>query len=147
MTPEEELLEDLQREHPAPEIAVEPSSDAYFALLQRRFPVRGSKIDWDRVPAARVRRADLADSEKYFEEASAFAEEVWSSEQLDPALLVVVVGDSAMKSALSMSLQTLRSCLPGILRMPQHTYVLPPDASWCMVFTMEGDLCFGHAPS
>jgi hypothetical protein len=146
MTPEEALCEQLQREF-ASSIVVESSSTEYFALLEKRFPVQGSKIDWERVPTAKVRRAHAADTERYLAEAAAFVQEVLESEQLDRECQVIAMGDSAMEKALRMPLSTLVLCLRNILPMPQHTYVLAPDAAWCLVFTMEGDLCFGYAPS
>jgi hypothetical protein len=145
MTPEQELREALERQYSEAGIVFEPSSNEYFDLLQKRFPVCGSKIDWDRVSTARVKPVDTS-SEQYFDDAMKFAEEIFESELRDPQSLVVVIGDSAMEGALRMPLSTLRSSLRSILRMPQHTYVLAPDAAWCLVFTMEGDLCFGYAP-
>lgn len=147
MTPEEELRQELQREYPGSTIVVDPSSSGYFDMLRRRFPVRGSKIDWDRVPMAKVRRVATSSSEQYFDDAEEFAEEIVGSERLDREREVVVIGDSAMEGALRMPLFAFRSFLRSILRMPQHTYVLDADATWCLVFTMEGDLCFGYAPS
>jgi hypothetical protein len=145
MTPEEELLDELRRRHASREIEVQPSSAGYFEALERRFPVRGSKIDWERVPGARVLHVEITASEAYFDQAVAFAKENWIAERLDQEQQVVVVGDSAMEVALKMPLRVLETSLRSILRMPEHNYVLAPDASWCMVFTMEGDMCFGHA--
>ena len=71
MTPEEQLREELKRDYPGSTIIMEASSSGYFEVLQRRFPVCGSKIDWDKVPAARVCRVDTANSEQYFDEADA----------------------------------------------------------------------------
>jgi hypothetical protein len=147
MSPEEELRDEIQRKYPEAGITIEVSSEPYFEALQRHFPVRGSKIDWDRVPRAQIRQADTANSEKYFDNAVAFTEEILESERLDRDRDVVVIGDSAMEGAFKMRLWVLRSLLRSILRMPQHTYVLGPDTSWCLVFSMEGDLCFGYAPS
>src|SRR5262249_4038288 len=113
---------ELQRQYPGDAIVLEPSSGTYFDMLQKRFPVRGSKIDWDRVSMARVNRVDTADSEQYLDDAEAFAHDIQESERLYPDYRVVVIGD-----------------------MPQHTYVLAPDAEWCLAFTLEGDLCFGYA--
>ena len=145
MTPEHELLEEIRPERERAELTVEPSSMPYFELLEKRFPVHGSKIDWDKVPGAVVQAMQLSDSELYFKEAGSFLEEILVKEQLDGEVQVVVVGDGAMECALRMPLKILASCMRRILRMPQHTYVLVPDGSWCMVFTMEGDACFGRA--
>ncbi len=148
MSPEEELLEELQRKlsSAGSQLEVQPSSAEYFVVLQERFPVYGSKIDWESVPGARIESIDTADSENYFERAEIFANEVWNAEGIDCERSVVVIGDSAMDVALKMPLHALRSCLRRILAMPQHSYVLASDASWCMSFTMEGDVSFAYAP-
>ena len=147
MTPEEELRAELQQGYPGLPITIEPSSSEYFEMLQRRFPVCGSKIDWDRVPNSTIRRVNTVDSEHYFDEAIAFVREMLESEGLDRESQAVVIGDSAIEGAFRMPLYTLVLCLRTILRMPQHTYVLAPNGAWCLVLTMEGDVCFGYAPS
>jgi hypothetical protein len=147
MSPEEELRDEIQHKHSEAGITIEVSSEPYFEALQRHFPVRGSKIDWDKVPGARIRQADTVSREEHFDKAMAFTEEILETERLDRECHVTVIGDSAMEGALKMRLWVLRSLLDSILRMPQHTYVLGPDTSWCLVFSMEGDLCFGYAPS
>jgi hypothetical protein len=144
MTMEEELLEELRRDHPGPNIVVEPSSYEYFRLLERRYPLGGSKIDWDRVPTGRVR--PNADPARWTDEAVAFTEHVIKVERLDRGTHVVAIGDGPVDVALRLSLQTLVSCLPTLLHLPQHTYALPPDGRWCLAFTMEGNLSFGYAP-
>jgi hypothetical protein len=60
--------------------------------------------------------------------------------------VVIAIGDSAMEEAVSLPLGVLRASIRDFLELPQHLYVLPEDASWCLSFTMEGDLAFGHAP-
>jgi hypothetical protein len=142
MTPEDELLEDLRREFPGAEIVVDPTSHEYVDVVQRRFPFLGSKIDWDRVPRSQVRR--VSDVTRFMDEAVAFTLEVMASERLDREVQIAVIGDNAMDVTLRMSPSTFRRCLRTILDMPQHTYVLALDGAWCLVYTMEGDLCFGY---
>jgi hypothetical protein len=147
MTPEEELMDVLQREFAGNAITIEASSTQYFSLLQARFPMRGAKIDWDRLTTAKVRRVHTSNGEQYINDAMMFARETIETEQLDLTSQVVAIGDSAMDKSLKMPISTLLLCLPNIVAMPQHTYILATDASWCLAFTMEGDLCFGFAPS
>ena len=44
-----------------------------------------------------------------------------------------------------MTIGTLLECFPEIFALPQHTYVLPETGSWCLNYTMEGQLFFGVA--
>jgi len=47
---------------------------------------------------------------------------------------------------LAMSIATLSECSGILFSYPQHAYVIPPDASWCVSVTMEDELWFGWAP-
>jgi len=147
MTPQEELLDQLRDERARSEVLIHETADEYFTLIGDRFPVAGSKIDWDHVPKSIVRCVSTEDIDRYLNDADQFLAEVLSAEHLDKDQLVVVVNDRALEVALTMSLRTLVVCLRRILCVPQHTYVVAVDGAWCMAFTMEGDLCFGFAPS
>jgi hypothetical protein len=145
MTPEEELLERLSRQ--GVHFVREPTAAPYFAVLARTYPACGSKIDWRQVDRSKLSSADITDWERYLPAALSFLQEVTEQGELSGDLEVVVIGDSSMEGALVMRLDAVFACLESLLEMPQHTYVLPRDGRWCAVFTMEGDLCFGYAPS
>lgn len=123
----------------------ESSSQAYFALLQTRFPTLGSKIDWGRVPGALTERVDVLDPAAYRRAGATFFEKIRADHDLLDDLDVVVVGDSAVEMAVHVPVRLMRTCLSLFLDLPQHTYLLPRDGAWCASFTMEGDLCFGLA--
>lgn len=147
MTLETELHDELRNICGKGELEFQASSEGYFVLLEQRFPLIGSKIDWSQVPTSIERRFDVLDSERHADAAAAFMEEISASQNFAPETRIVVIGDSAMEGAVVLSLQVLRACLRSFVMMPQHTYVTNAEASWCMAFTMEGDLCFGRAPT
>jgi hypothetical protein len=58
---------------------------------------------------------------------------------------VVWVGDST-DFGLCMTAATLLECFPRLFSLPQHSYALPRDGSWCLNYVMEGELFFARAP-
>jgi hypothetical protein len=114
-----------------------------FAKLMTAYPASGSKIDWDRVPGSieRVEEEEALQAEQF----TAFFDEVIQKFRL--AGDVVYVGDSATDFALMGSLGCMREVLPELLAIPQHHYLIGPESSWCLCFTMEGDMGFGFRPS
>lgn len=138
---EDELLEQLERDFP--DVVVERSMFPYARILEARFPFVGSGIDWERVPRGRVR--DCLDPERWVEEGVLFAVEVLAVERLDRGPPIVAIGDGPIDVALRIPRATLAACLPNLLHMPQHTFVMAPDGAWCLAFVMSGYFAFGYA--
>lgn len=143
---EEELLVRLGPELERAEVSVGPSSADVVDVIESRFPLVGSKIDWDSVPGAIVKRVMRRENDAYAASALNFVRELLGAGRIDGLQAVLVVGDGPVDVVLSMTVEVLMKCLARILDVPQHTYVTPPDGRWCIVMTMEGDLCFGVAP-
>lgn len=118
-------------------------SSFFFAQLARRYPAQGSKIDWTRVPGA-VERAESREAAQQ-EQFTIFFDEL--AAKFDLSGDVIYVGDSATDFALRGSVQHMRKVLPELLEIPQHHYIIGPEAKWCMCFTMEGDMGFGFGSS
>ena len=114
-------------------------SSTFFARLARAYPVSGSKIDWGRVPHAIERN----DEQSNVEEFVSFFDEVVDKYRLTGE--VIYVGDSATDIAFASSVECVRGVLPVLLAIPQHHYLIGPETSWCMCFTMEGDMGFGFS--
>ena len=51
---------------------------------------------------------------------------------------VLYVGDSGTDFALAASVERMRRVLPVLLEIPQHHYLVGPNARWCFCLTMEG---------
>lgn len=118
-------------------------SSPFFAQLTKAYPVSGSKIDWGGVPGSmeRTEEEETLQAEQFI----SFFDEVVQKFRL--AGDVVYVGDSAIDFALAGSMECIREALPELLAIPQHHYLIGPESSWCMCFTMEGDMGFGFHPS
>lgn len=114
-------------------------SSTFFARLARAYPVNGSKIDWGRVPHAIERTHEQSNMEEFV----SFFDEVVGKYSL--AGEVIYVGDSATDFAFASSVECMREVLPELVAIPQHHYFIGPETSWCMCFTMEGDMGFGFS--
>jgi len=140
---EAELRKALRTEIESHRIRELGDSSPFFAQLAKAYPASGSKIDWGRVPGSieRVEEEEALQAEQF----AKFLDEVIQKFRLSGD--VVYVGDSATDFALAGSLECMRKVLPELLAVPQHHYLVGPDSSWCVCFTMEGDMGFGFRPS
>lgn len=140
---EAELRKALRIEIESHRIRELGDSSSFFAQLAKAYPACGSKIDWGQVPGSieRVEEEEALQAEQF----AKFFEEVVQRFRLSGD--VVYVGDSATDFALGGSLESMREMLPELLTVPQHHYLIGPDFSWCVCFTMEGDMGFGFRPS
>jgi hypothetical protein len=147
MNHEHELLEQLRPERERGEIEVRELPRSFIETIESRFPFVNSKIDWDGVPGAIVRRFPPGwSTESYANAADRFVQELIDSRAIGASQVIVVVGEGPVDVALVMAIGVLSRCVRRILDVPQHTYVAPVDGGWCVLLTMEGDLCFGVAP-
>ena len=114
-----------------------------FAQLTKAYPARGSKIDWGRVPGA----VERLEEERSFqvERFAKFFDEMVQKFRLSGD--IIYVGDSATDFALAGPVECMREVFPELFAIPQHHYLVGPDSSWCVCFTMEGDMGFGFRPS
>jgi hypothetical protein len=117
-------------------------SSPVFAQIATAYPITGSKIDWRRVPGS----IELVEEDEVMrvEEFIGFFDEVVQKFSLSGD--VVYVGDSATECAFAGSLEYMRAVLSKLLAIPQHHYLVGADVSWCVSFTMEGDMGFGFRP-
>jgi len=138
---EEELILSLDELIKSGDVVVEKSSDKYFAQLGTSFPTFGSKIDWEEVPGS---VEENVKDDEYIESCLKFFTRICAEYGIKGR--VVLVGDSALSCALIMSVEVLKRCIKNVLEIPQHHYIFPKDFSWCISFTMEGDMTFGFKP-
>jgi hypothetical protein len=119
---------------------VGPAKDI-FDLLMKAYPFSGSKIDWKRVPGAVECFAGETSNTNKSAKFTTFFNEVCDRFALIGP--VVYIGDSATGFALAGSVETIRRVLSILIETPQHHFFVGPNASWCICFTMEGDMDFG----
>ena len=112
-------------------------------LICSSFPFAGSKIDWENVPGAIDEEAGY---ETFVRDCLGFFQRVVSNNDISEEDPVLVMGDNQMNDlAVTTSIRTLGQILEEILDIPQHTYIAAKNGKWCMMFTMEGNMTFGHS--
>jgi len=139
---EEQLIKDLHNEVIAGELLIEPESIEYFSRLAELYPVLGSKIQWSEVPGAIELKEESANLQ--LSAFSAFFKKMVEIHRLKGR--VIYIGDSAINFSLLSSVDVFVKHLDAIFSIPQHHYFIAEDYSWCLVFTMEGDMSFGLPP-
>lgn len=140
--PQERLLSDMEPEIALGKITIS-EENSIFDKINNFFPFNGSSIDWANVPNSVDEKPDAED---YFVSARYFLEKIIDKIALKDEDVIVVVGDSAVGVALTLTVGDLKKHLDALLTMPQHTYVVSPDISWCICFRMEGHMSFGLTP-
>ncbi len=137
---EDELLKDIEYYISKGLVIVENDFEKYFEKLNQTYPIYGSKIDWSFVENSIEINATDKDYKSQFLN---FMAETINNQSLKGEC--IVVGDSLIDKALKMDVATLNKVIPYVIEIPQHHYIIAGDFSWCMVFTMEQDMCFGFA--
>lgn len=137
-----ELLEEAAAHIASGLVVPEQDSSKYFNLINRRFPFCGSYIDWDRMPQSVYQRQTSRDP---LSEAKLFMRKEFERNGLPSETSVVVLGD-AVDCALRTTISGLVLIADSVLEIPQHTCIIPPDASWCLMLTFGGDMGFGFSP-
>ena len=139
---EEELLQDLDNEIRTGAISIGPDSAIYFSRLAECYPVLGSKIHWSKVPAS-IEACEPLDDLQSRAFSDFFAKMIADHNLSGPAFYM---GDSAVNFIIVASVEEFSKQIGVLLSVPQHNYIVAADFSWCIVFTLEGDMAFGYSP-
>ncbi len=153
---EEELLQALQSDINSGSIRVISESQQYADLISQNFPFVGNKIDWSKVPGHTVAQLDwrkgYMHAEKsiekleYIDAIFSFFDNILRKTHTPDVTDLIVLGDGTMDIALQLPAGILRKHLLDVVELPQHTYIIPPDVSWCLTYTTEGYMDFGFRP-
>lgn len=135
-------------------IKVERENNQYFALIESKYPVCVNRIEWLWVQnhiSGDVFPAEVSDTGITGEEKEAklcdwknTIDKWLTSYGVKHSDEIILVGDGG-NATFRMSIAVLLDCYPLLFSLPQHTYVLPADAAWCLNYTMEGQLFLGKA--
>jgi len=135
----DELLEALASPIEAGLIKV-VSEGPVAAGLEAAFPFSGSKIDWSAV--AGHDRAVETHPNEHTDFLEFFARH---ARRLGAGNEAFYLCDGPWDFVLSATLFTFERHLPLFITVPAHHYFISQDFSWCMVYTMEGDIDFGRS--
>lgn len=139
------LLEKIKISPSAERITTSVEDDKkYFDAIWQFFPFVGSKIDWLQVPHSFYEQIDR---DNYHQSIHGFLDQIIDKTNVLENDLVVILGDSVLDVAITMPVSVLSEYLDDIVRLPQHTYIVPQNLSWCATYTMEGFMDFGFRPT
>lgn len=120
--------------------------EKYYELLEKRFPIGLNRIEWTKIDQYRSKEIDFGNREIAKTEVLNFIFNVVKIADVKEGDEVVVLSDDALNNTYKMKFSVLLDCIDEIFFLPQHTYVLPLDANWCLNYTFENDLYFGFSP-
>ncbi len=134
---EEQLRQALSSPITAGVVEIMPSDSDVIRGLERAFPFVGSKIKWGgargHLTATQI-RPDHEDFRRFFDA---------RRNDLGGDRAAFYVNDGLLDGCARASLFTYQRHLNSILSLPGHHYFVAEDFSWCIAYTMEGDIDFG----
>lgn len=135
-------------------IKVERENNRYFALIESKYPVCVNRIEWSWIQnhvCGDVLPVEVSDTGISAEKKEAklrdwriTIDEWLRSYGVRSTDEIILIGDGG-NATFRMPVAVLLDCYPLLFSLPQHTYVLPSDAEWCLNYTMEGQLFLGKA--
>jgi hypothetical protein len=145
---QDELLSGLSADIQADIINVSQSDADVFSHLSAKFPVRASGITWELVPEHRCKQSPRPKPsiEDYLHSISAFLGQFAEAAQIAPDDNVWLVGDGITDVAFRLSFTILLKHVRQFFSMPQSSFVLKHDYSWCFCYTFEDDMYYGKSP-
>lgn len=115
--------------------------DEVYELISQRYPFYGTKIHFSQLDGNLHQKAgqDLVSDVKKF------ISEVAEVNKINMETPVIYVGDDLTENCYKTTLENIMKILPLILTFPQHHYIIPNNADWCLFVSFEDELKFGFA--
>lgn len=119
-------------------------STIFFQMLVTNYPIGFYRIDWNQVK----NKIEFYIGLNYPESIQPIKDcinKIILKCLINDDEFVYVCFDGITEGAFKMRWNTFKEYAHEILTTPQHTYVIPEDASWCLNYTSENYLYFGYA--
>lgn len=121
------------------------SSDQFFERLEGEYPVFGSKIDWDNTINSFEMCCGNMDRNYVNKKFLDFFNYIININNITGD--VIYIGDGLTDFTLFCSMSKMKEIVPYLVEnIPHHHYWISFDFSWCISYTMEGDMAFGYRP-
>ncbi len=138
-----ELLVDIGFEIERKEVIIVDEIEQYADLILNNYPQGLNRIDWNENNLVLIKE-------------EAYSEEFWKKvikKKLSEICKVynlgnsefVVLGDNLINKAYKMTFNVFLEIFWSFFSIPQHTYVISDDGSFCINYTFEDELYFGKA--
>jgi len=126
-------------------IAIEiDAADRYFELLNIRFPIAGTKINWDGFSSDCKKTAIYSEQTDFSDFIANIQNSCncWKNDEED----IIYIGDSLTENAYKLFFSDLISFFNLINEIPQHHYFLNENGDWCLCLDTSNYLDFSFAP-
>lgn len=147
---DDDILESVDAELKAGLVFTVDNVAPYIQAIERGFPMAMNRIAWEKRPdAQKLEVFPVRSGERHANEVERRLESLrgdvvkWLA-QIEPSIEVVWIGDDT-DIGLKMPLGCLLDRFPALFALPQHSYVVPTDGSWCLNYVMEGELFYARS--
>lgn len=117
-------------------------SHPYFEKILNKYPIGFYRIDWEKLPHREMHIEKRYPNNKSDIENA--VKKIFIEENILDNTMINICFDGITEGGLSMSSKLFLFFASEILNSPQHIYVMPNDAKWCLNYTMERYLYFGY---
>lgn len=143
---EQELLRSLSDEIRQATVVIHPDDALFYAHIKAKYPTDTFGIKWDKLPIHRSFEVKSGMSpEEHLDFIQAALRQFAVDANISPNETVYVLGDGVLTVALEMPYSVLVTHVCSIFQLPQHTYVIKNDYSWCFRCSFEGHVDYGKA--
>lgn len=112
-----------------------------YDLISSRYPFYGTKIHFSKLEGSRYKKS----GGNLLNDVREFVDTVTTANNISIATTVAYVGDDLTTKSYKTTLNNILRIMPLLLTFPQHHYIVPTDAIWCIFISFECDLEFGFA--
>lgn len=118
-------------------------SNNLFTKILTNYPIDSYRIDWSKIKNKIEFHigVNYPDSVQPIKDCIKI---IITQYRLSEDEYVYVCFDGITEGAFIMQWSTFKEYAHELLTTPQHTYVIPEDAGWCLNYTFENDLYFGY---
>lgn len=143
---EEDLLRRLFDEIRQFRIIVHADDAPFFTKIKAHYPTHTFGIKWHKLPIHRSFNSEHGMSEdEHVVFVKGALKQFAEDANILPSETVYILGDGVLTVVLEMPLSVLLDHAELIFRLPQHTYVITHDYSWCFRCSFEGHVDYGKA--
>lgn len=117
------------------------SSAELFTQICNSFPICSNRIDWSSIPHLAI--PVLAKYPEFVAIINVLIAGIIEKYDLNKEEDICICFDGVTEGAFSMPLNVLTLWAGELFTFPQHSYVIPEHAGWCIHYSFEDILYFG----
>lgn len=145
MSYDKEIVDKLRSCYDPGQIVILNDNSGFFDEIEKNFVIGLNRIDWIKNSYEFEAKIDLKDDLNAKVNILSFFQKVKNIMGIDDEVIVQIGGDEALDKVYELPLYMLEANVLDFFSLPQHTYVVPTDFSWCVNYTFEDILYFGRS--